>query len=115
MSHQDPTEQGNDPQSQDSVELKGPAGLAASLKGKNLTSYLVVVVAAFFLFYIIQTRDSKNMEMLNSIDAGQKRVEAILKEQQALNEAFIYVLTLTPEQREKLNLQRPASLERMRR
>ncbi len=100
---------------EEELQLKGPGGLGFSFKGQQLFPVvLVLLLSAVFsyLFFISDTKaDSRGILTVKAIE----EMTASNVKAEATQRAMIYVLSLSQEERQKLNLNKPRELYDMQR
>lgn len=80
-------------------------GLRARVRGHDIIVVVLIVLLFGAVGYLVWDHDHKNSERMTVLSAGQQRV---IEEVSALT----YVMTLTAEERAKLNLSMPESLRK---
>ena len=81
--------------------IKLPGGIEAKFGGKEIFSIILISIFGFFVYGLIQAHDTKSETHAKTV------VEAL--------EATTYVLTLTQDERVKLNLAKPKRIREMER
>lgn len=111
-------QQPQEPQQEETLEVTGPGGLKAILRTANSSAVLLLVLSGLF-FYISQNGETQAAERAKATNAAIADLKKELAESRKIQEqstaVLIYVLSLTPEEREKLNLQKPQYLREMQR
>lgn len=92
------------------LDIQAPGGFKLNLKGGNQAALMValaVVIGGGILYKLVE-HSTASAAANESSTASIVRLEKTTK-------AMIYVLALTPEQREKLQLQKPDEIRQMER
>ena len=85
------------------IEVRGPKGISIRTRGQWAYLTVVILLCCGFVAYLVWDHARDQIDAVKALAGNQK---AILEAQQETT----YVLTLTPEEREKLNLRMPDSL-----
>lgn len=102
-------------QKQEELEITGPGGLRAAFKGSNTFAVLLLLLLAAFFWWVAQNGEAKAEERNKQVQAALIKVETAMTQNEETTRAMIYVLSLKPEDREKLNLSKPRLLQEMQR
>ena len=96
------------------VEVKG-WGIGAKFSGPQVTCVVVLLLLGAFLGYAIYQHNADAHESLTAVVHAQEAVKDELKQNREVQEAMMYILSLTQAEREKLNLTKPKKLQDMQR
>lgn len=103
----------SDTDHEDVVKIKGPMGFFATVTGKQIFPMLLVLLLAGSIAYGLYLHDAKAdvrvKEMKDTIFEMSKAIQRSEETQRAM----LYVLSLKPEERERLNLAKPKVLKEM--
>lgn len=101
--------------SDESLEVKGPAGFGLSFRGQQLFPVILVLLLGTIFGYLFFQSDTK-------ADVRGKETVVVIQELKAAVDKFdstqravIYVLSLSQEERQRLNLMKPKELSDMQR
>jgi len=100
----------NDRSTDQEVEVTTPAG-SFRARGTDIVALLTLVTigcGGFILFDASKEIRAQQMRIESYMADGNKTQQRVVETQEEMN----YILTLTPQQRERLNLQMPESLRR---
>ena len=95
--------------------MEGPAGLKFAFKGTQLFPAILVLLLGVIFGYLFFQHDSKDDDRSKATVTALKIVSDTNVKAEATQRAMIYVLTLSQEKREALNLLKPKELSEMQR
>ena len=122
----------NDNNNGGAVEIHGPSGWWGKVTGNNVIYVVVGLATLASIFYVVHLTTEQNL-ILSRIAAnqaqisenqaalvrGQEQINAAIQESQKQDREYqqgmIYVLSLSPIEREKLRLQMPDGIRRLER
>lgn len=97
------------------AEVEAPGGWKLKLNGASTPAILVSALFCCAMMWLWRTGDVKADERNQAIIAAQKKVEDALTSYDRTNRILIYVISLSPSDREKLQLLRPPGLTELQR
>ena len=97
------------------LNVEGPAGLKFAFKGTQLFPAILVLLLGAIFGYLFFQHDGKDDDRSKATIAALKTVGDTNVKAEATQRAMIYVLSLSQEERQKLNLLKPKELSDMQR
>lgn len=101
--------------SQDQIKVEGPAGIGLTFKGQQLFPAILVILFSLVFAYLFFTHDAKDDARAAATIAALKGVQDATVKADATQRAMIYVLSLSQEDRQKLNILKPKEITDMQR
>jgi len=93
---------------QDGIDVKGPMGISAKIKGASQSGALLLVMLAALFLYIARNGETK-------ADDRHYEQKAVIRELIDSNQALIYMMALPPEERAELlrKMQKPRMIREL--
>ena len=108
--------------SDEQIDMKGPGGFGFSFRGNQMFPVILVLLLAAIFFYLFFQSDSKADDRDKKADERAKETITAIQEfrdaatkADSTQKAMIYVLSLSQEERQRLNLMKPKELSDMQR
>lgn len=93
------------------IEIRTPFGFNIKFGGRELFSVIMVTTLAAVIAFFINAHDvaasDSNKAVIEALNANKRAVTDALKEQREVTEALIYMMTLSDEEKKKLQFSKP--------
>lgn len=97
------------------LSVEAPGGWKGRVVGSDITRILVWLLAVGFIGFVIYQHNAESRQDTEKLQKAQQVIVDKLDKQGEAFDAMIYIMSLSPEERAKLNLSKPRKLYEMQR